>query len=136
MSRPIGTPSPDAILYSAARTQNHVSFFEITVCYKCTHRWMVILRMYCMPAPQAPKFLRFESTKCIPAIGNHRLGLSIFQIFAAARRLSIANGTPLSEKWKSLDFFRNRYLFFVWRDPPPLPPILTTPIKIPAFNKI
>ena len=42
-----------------------------------------------MSAPQARKFLRFESTKCILAIGNHHLGLLIFKIFAAARRLSI-----------------------------------------------
>ena len=135
MSLPMGTPLPDAILYSAARTQNHVSFFEITVCYKCTHRWMVILRMYCMPAPQARIFFRFESTKCIPAIGNHRLGLSIFQIFAAARRLSIANGTPPLRKVEILRFFSKSLIFFRLAGPP-LPPILTTPIKIPAFNKI
>ena len=136
MPRPMGTPSPDAILYSAARTQNHVSFFEITVCYKCTHRWMVILRMYCMPAPQARKFLRFESTKCIPTIGNHRLGLSIFQIFAAARRLSIANDTPTHlRKTEILRFFSKSLNFFRLAGPP-LPPILTTPIKIPTFNKI
>ena len=40
-------------------------------------------------APQARKFLRFESTKCILAIGNRHLGLLILKIFAAARRLSI-----------------------------------------------
>ena len=40
-------------------------------------------------APQARKFLRFESTKCILAIGNRHLGLLILKIFAAARRLPI-----------------------------------------------
>ena len=57
---------------------------------------MVVLGENLYVSPQAriarrrrEKKMRSESTKCILAIGNHHLGLVIFKIFAAARRLSI-----------------------------------------------